>query len=126
MHWPRKPASSHTSQERPETTSDDVRSLRGVRVVSVATLLALGLWTAVLARLGDDHLDIPAAVFLAEALTLLALVGGIAASLWRLRVAARPGHGAASRLVGLAWVAAFGMLAATAAAYHLIGFNPNY
>ena len=101
-------------------------SLRGVRIASVMTLLALAGWTGVLMWLFSNFTDIPAAVFLAGAFTLVALVGRIAAALYWGFVTLRPGHGTAARFMSMLWIAAFGLLLWTAATYHWIGFNPNY
>lgn len=107
-------------------TQADVRSLRGVRVASVLTLLALGVWMGVLAWLFSNFTEIPGTVLLAQTLSLLALAGGVVAALWRALVAARAGHGTTARLVSLLWIASFGLLLWTAVAYHWIGFEPNY
>ena len=101
-------------------------ALRGVRLGSVLTLLALAAWMGVLAWLFNEFTDIPGAVLATQLLSLVALAGGSAAALWRLAVVMRPGHGAGARIAVLAWVASFALLLSTAIATHWIGFNPNY
>jgi len=102
------------------------RSLRAVRLAAISTLVALGIWTGVLMSVFTRFTVSPGAIFAAQVLTLLALVGGLASSLWRASVVVRPTHGAWSRIASLAWVAAFALMLATATAYHWIGFSPNY
>ena len=126
VQWPCASFARHYYRAAEKPTQADVRSLRWVRCASVGTLLALCAWMGALAWLFSNFTDIPGAVLLAQTLTLLSLAGGIAAALWRAFVATRPGHGMGARLMSLLWIATFGLLLWTAAAYHWIGFNPNY
>ncbi len=72
---------------------------------------------------GDGDLSV--VLPLAQALTLLAFIGGLLAALWHARLAFKGGSKGAKALA-VVWVLAFAVLIVIGGAHHLMSFNQNF
>jgi len=95
-----------------------------VRMASVLSLVALGLWGVVVAGL-DDLKDTSTSLPAAQIVTLIAFVGGLLAALWHAKTALTQG-GTASKLLSLAWLLSFLVLVVLGTYHHMISFNQWY
>lgn len=99
------------------------RALTWVRVASCLVLVSAALWMLTIA--GTEDGDPAALLMLAQATSLLAFLGGLAAALWHARVTA-VGGGKAALALSAAWVLSFAVLVVVGVNHHLLSFNPDY
>jgi hypothetical protein len=95
-----------------------------VRVAALLSLLAVVLWTQVIALVEGTSSDPAGALRAAQWLSLLAFGGGLLAAVWNavLAVRAQGWRGLFEVLLALAFAA----LVWLGLAYHLIGFSSEY
>lgn len=95
-----------------------------VRVASVGVIAAVGLWAMAISRLESD-MALGALLPLTQLVTILAFLGGLAASVWHAR-RTWAGGGKASRALAVTWILAFVVLVVIGAGHHLMSFNQNF
>ena len=99
-----------------------------VRIACCLVPASLLLWVLTVA--GTDGGDPSGLLLLAQAVTMLAFVGGLLAAFWHARrvFAGIDADGIRMSTKGLAllWVLSFAVLAAVGAWHHLLSFNSNY
>lgn len=99
-----------------------------VRIASCLVPASLVLWVLTVA--GTDGGDPGGLLMLAQGVTILAFVGGLAAALWHARMVFAGADGAqggrAAKGLAVLWALSFAVLAVVGAYHHLLSFNPNY
>lgn len=99
------------------------RPLTLVRVASCLVPVAVLLWLMTVA--GTEGGDPSTLLMLAQATTILAFIGGLAAALWHARVTFA-GRGRGAIALSVLWVLSFAVLVAIGWHHNLLSFNPNY
>jgi CubicO group peptidase (beta-lactamase class C family) len=108
-------------------TATRAAAYRLVRLCAVLSLVAFGLWVAVLQLVSaTTGSDVDLLLRLAHLTSLAAFGGGLLAALWNLAAVFRNTASWFARLYGVLLVAAFGFMLWIALAYHLIGFGAQY
>jgi hypothetical protein len=99
---------------------------RLVRICAVLALIAIGLWTMVLAQVSATNgVDVEAFLHGAQLLSLAAFAGGLGAAVWNLLLVSRDG-GWIARLHAIALAAANSVMLWISLNYHLIGATGQY
>jgi CubicO group peptidase (beta-lactamase class C family) len=99
------------------------RPLTLVRVASCLVLVSAVLW--VLAVAGTADRDPSTLLMLAQATSILAFIGGLAAALWHARFTFA-GRDRGAIALSVLWVLSFAVLVAIGWHHNLLSFNPNY
>jgi CubicO group peptidase (beta-lactamase class C family) len=99
---------------------------RLVRICSVLGLLAIGLWTAVVAEVtATNGVGIESILHTAQLVSFLAFVGGLGVAAWNLTLCFKEG-GWVAKLYALSLTAAFAVMLWISLSYHLIGVSGEY
>jgi hypothetical protein len=99
---------------------------RLVRICAVLSLIAIGLWTTVLAQVSATNgVDVDAFLHTAQFVSFVAFAGGLGAALWNLLLVFKDG-GWIAKLYAIALAAAYSVMLWISLAYHLVGATGQY
>ena len=99
---------------------------RLVRICAVLGLLAVGLWTTVVAEVtATNGVGIEFILHTAQLVSFVAFVGGLGVAAWNLALCLKE-RGWAAKLFALSMTAAFAVMLWISLSYHLIGISGEY